>query len=144
MAPTTQWCIDNFERYRTVRSLFTKYLHGEALKRADAYDRGLHPREWRVGDRVCRKESRGVVSKFTPRNSGPFVIAQILNKHKVVLHKADGEPAFGYPVPMAELVPLPDRQRRGPAIDFEGVSERRSLGNMLTAKEPIAAADAGS
>ena len=68
----------------------------------------------------------------------------MLNNHKVVLNKADGEPAFGYPVPIAELVPLVERQGRSPAIDYEGISEHRSLGHMLRADEPAAAADAGS
>ena len=75
----------SFENYRYVRSKLTGYLHSEALKRADAFDQGLHPKEWAIGDRVCRKESRGVLSKFMPRNSGPYVIGQILNKHKVIL-----------------------------------------------------------
>ena len=69
--PLEEWAEKLFERYRMIRGSVTRYLAAEAEKRAEAFDRGLHPRSWCIGDKVFRKESRGVQSKFIPRNSGP-------------------------------------------------------------------------
>jgi hypothetical protein len=66
-------------------------------------------KELRVGDKVCRKESRGVLSKQVPRNSGPYIVHQVLSNHKVTLAKLDGELAFTHPVPVSELVYIPER-----------------------------------
>ena len=104
MLPLEEWAQKLFERYRMIRGLISRYLTAESEKRAEAFDRGLHPRAWEIGDKVFRKESRGVASKFLPRNSGPYRIGQVLNRHKVVLMKPDGEVAFSYPVPIAELI----------------------------------------
>jgi hypothetical protein len=131
--PLEQWSQKLFERYRTIRGAVSRYLATEAEDRAARFDRGLHPREWQQGDKVFRKESRGVASKFIPRNSGPYRVAQVLSSHKVVLDKMDGEAAFSYPVPIAELIYVPER-RGAPSVDFEK-SGSRSLGGMLRNKD---------
>ena len=107
--PIEEWSKAIFERYRVIRGLVTRHLANSADKRADSFNRGLDPRPWQLGMRVMRKESRGVSSKFVPRNTGPFRIGQILNTHKVILLKEDGTTAFGYPVPCSELIPIPER-----------------------------------
>jgi hypothetical protein len=131
--PLEQWSQKLFERYRTIRGAVSRYLATEAEDRAARFDRGLHPREWQQGDKVFRKESRGVASKFIPRNAGPYRVAQVLSSHKVVLDKMDGEAAFSYPVPIAELIYVPER-RGAPSVDFEK-SGSRSLGGMLQNKD---------
>ena len=137
----TKWV---FEQYLTNRSILTRYLHGESVKRAETFDRGLNRKEWKVGERVCRKESRGVMSKLVPRNSGPFIISQVLSHHKVVLNKPDGEMAFPYPVPIAELIRVPERVARVPPLDYETLSAAKSLGSMLKNPDPSALAGAKS
>ena len=131
--PLEQWAQELFERYRMFRGAVSRYLTAESEERAARFDRGLHPRQWRQGDKVFRKESRGVASKFIPRNSGPDRVAQVLSSHKVVLNKMDGEPAFGYPVPIAELVFVPER-RHAPEVNLDGTGNR-SLGGMLRGRD---------
>ena len=131
--PLEQWAQKLFERYRMIRGAVSRYLTAESEERAARFDRGLHPRQWQQGDKVFRKESRGVASKFIPRNSGPYRVAQVLSSHKVVLNKMDGEPAFGYPVPIAELVFVPER-RHAPEVNLDGTGSR-SLGGMLRGKD---------
>ena len=126
------------ERYRMIRGLVSRYLTAESEKRAEAFDRGLHPRTWEIGDKVFRKESRGVASKFLPRNTGPYRVGQILSSHKVVLMKPDGEVAFSYPVPIAELIYVPERDKRSIELDLSQPATTRSLGGMLrTAAAPV-------
>ncbi|NDD62505.1 MAG: hypothetical protein EBZ36_00750, partial [Acidobacteria bacterium] len=132
---TSQYSDHFFERYRLMRSAVTRYFHAAAVDRAVAYDRGLHPKELRVGDKVCRKESRGVLSKQVPRNSGPYIVHQVLSNHKVTLAKLDGELAFTHPVPVSELVYIPERVGR-PIVDLGAPSASRSLGSMLKDKDP--------
>ena len=107
LLPIEEWTKKLFERYKLIRGLVSRYLASESSKRAEAFDRGLHPHEWALGDKVFRKESKGMPSKFLPRNSGPYRISQVLSKHKVILTKLDGEAAFSYPVPTAELIFVP-------------------------------------
>ena len=126
--PWAKWV---FEQYLANRSILTRYLRSETVKRAETFDRGLHRKEWMVGERVCRKESQGVMSKLVPRNTGPFIIDQVLSKHKVVLSKPDGELAFTYPVPIAELIRAPERDPRSPPVDYETPSAPKSLGSLL-------------
>ena len=137
MLPLEEWAQKLFERYRMIRGSVTRYLAAESEKRAEAFDKGLHPREWEIGDKVFRKESRGVASKFLPRNSGPYWVVQILSRHKVVLAKSDGEVAFSYPVPIAELIFVPERNRGSPELDLKNPGMTRSLGTMLRTSAPI-------
>ena len=64
-------------------------------------------------------------------------MAQILSRHKVVLAKSDGEVAFSYPVPIAELIFVPARNRGSPEVDLENPGMTRSLGTMLRTSAPI-------
>ena len=137
--PWAKWV---FEQYLANRSILTRYLHSETVKRAESFDKGLHRKEWKVGERVCRKESRGVMSKLVPRNTGPFIIDRVLSNHKVVLSKPDGELAFTYPVPIAELIRVPERDPRSPPLDYETPSAQKSLGSMLKNQDEGAAAAA--
>ena len=83
-----------------------------------------------------------MLSKLVPRNSGPFLISQVLSNHKVVLSKMDGELAFNYPVPIAELIRVPFRDPKAPQVDFETPSAHKSLGASLRSNQEEGAAGA--
>ena len=74
--------------------------HQKAIK--ETFDKNEKVDKFQVGDWVLKcdafKEKRGNHCKFNPLWTSPFVISQVRHNNTFILHKLEGEDAFGRPV----------------------------------------------